>query len=81
MIQRKNDKLFDKLCDEILSSFYFENDEYKKKIRLFYNSLNYYQSFTLLGQALSGKTNLFVSMRDISLKLLLLIFSFLSILL
>ena len=69
MIQIRNDKLFDKFCDEILSSFSFDNDEYKKKIRLFYNSLNYYQSFTLLGPALSGKTNLFVSMRDISIKL------------
>ena len=67
--ERKNEKLFNNFCDEVLSTFSFDNENYKEKIKMFYNSLNYYQSFTLIGPALSGKSNLFVSMRDISLKL------------
>ena len=68
-IERKNEKLFDNICNNILSKFSFNNDDYKNKIKMFYNSLNYYRSFTLIGPALSGKSNLLVSMRDLSLQL------------
>ena len=68
-IEIRNKIEFDKCANEILASFSFDNDDYKKKIKTFYDSLNYYQSFTLIGPTLSGKSNLLVTMRDISLKL------------
>ena len=68
-IEIKNNILFDKCANEILATFSFDNDEYKKKMKFFYDSLNYYQSFTLIGPSLSGKSNLVAAVRDISLKL------------
>ena len=68
-LEIKNEKLFNNFGNEILANFSFDNDEYKKKIKSFYSSLKYYQSFTLIGPTLSGKSNLLASMRDISLKL------------
>ena len=67
--EKQNEILLDKACDEILSKFSFDNDDYKNKLKSFYTSLNHYQSFALLGPTLTGKSNLFVEMRDLSLKL------------
>ena len=67
--ENQNETYLDKTCDEILSIFSFENDDYKNKLKTLYTSLNHYQSFVLLGPTLTGKSNLFVSMRDLSLKL------------
>ena len=67
--ENKNDIQFDNICNEMLTNFSFGNDDYKKKIKNFYNSLNCYQWFVLIGPALTGKSNLLVTMRDISLKL------------
>ena len=67
--EKQNEKHLDKSCDEILSKFSFDNDDYKNKLKSLYISLNYYQSFILIGQTLTGKSNLFVTMRDLSLKL------------
>ena len=57
------------IYDEILAKFSFSNNIYKEKIKSLYNSLNDGNSFILLGPSLSGKSNSFASLKEISTKL------------
>ena len=57
------------IYDEVLSKFSFDNDDYKNKIKIIYNTLNETNSYVLLGPTMSGKTNAITCLREISVKL------------
>ena len=63
-----NNKI-DEIYNIFISKFNFRNNAYKVKIKTIYDLLSTNQSLIILGPTLTGKTNILVLLRDISIKL------------
>ena len=62
-------KYFDITLQKELNKFHFQNEEYSTKIKDLYFNFKNFKSFILIGPVLTGKTNILVTLRDLSLKL------------
>ena len=61
--------LFDSTIEKEINKFHFQNEEYFNKIKDLYLNFENFNSFVIVGPVLTGKTNILVTLRDISLQL------------